>query len=198
VPWNARRSKKFPKHLKIKALSRSSPDPIANSLGQKKTRSRVPTLTGSRIPQCNTNLLHIGAKVNHPSILPVVGLLRSSVPELRSFPQVHEAKLRLSVQLDIPNRFKAIRADALRNLAPGAEAFAQRNYKLGQHHYLSISLLTDHTRWRGGWLLFLCPPGEEAAFTEYLATARDAIVADPAKGATATWLEKLTSPYSIS
>ena len=89
-----------------------------------------------------------------------------------------EAERRLSAQLGIPDRFKAIRAGALRNLAAGAEAFAQRNYALGNRLYLSVSLLTDHTRWRGGWVLYCCHPGEETALTKYLARARDAIVVD--------------------
>jgi hypothetical protein len=89
-----------------------------------------------------------------------------------------EAELRLSAQLGIPDRLKAIRADALRNLAPGAEAFAQRTSGLGGHLYLSVSLLTTGDHWRGGWLLFHCPPGEETTFVEYLATARDAVVTD--------------------
>jgi hypothetical protein len=87
-----------------------------------------------------------------------------------------EAELRLSVQLGIPGRFKAIRGEALRNLAPGAEAFAQRNYGLGNQLYLSISLLVDHAHWRGGWLLFHAPPGQEEKLVEYLAAARDAVV----------------------
>jgi hypothetical protein len=90
----------------------------------------------------------------------------------------HEAELRLSVQLDVADRFKAIRADALRNLEPNAEAFAMRNYGVGDSLYLSISLLTSRTHWRGGWLLFHCPPGEETKLVEYIATARDAVVAN--------------------
>jgi hypothetical protein len=89
-----------------------------------------------------------------------------------------EAELRLSVQLGVSGRFKAIRGEALRNLGVGAEAFAQNNYGLGQHLYLSVSLLTTHSRWRGGWLLFRCPPGEETKLIEYLTTARAAVVAD--------------------
>jgi hypothetical protein len=89
-----------------------------------------------------------------------------------------EAELRLSVQLSIPYRFKAIRADALRNLEPDTEAFGQRNFALGQHLYLSISLLTTHRQWRGGWLLFACPPGEEEKLVEYLHAGRDAVVAN--------------------
>jgi hypothetical protein len=61
-------------------------------------------------------------------------------------------------------------------LAAGAEAFAQNNYAVGDHLYLSISLLTDQDHWRGGWLLFHCPPGEETTFIEYLAAARDEVV----------------------
>jgi hypothetical protein len=62
------------------------------------------------------------------------------------------------------------------NLAAGAEAFAQRNFDLSHGLCLSISLLTDHDYWRGGWLLFHCPPGEGAKLIEYLAVARDAVV----------------------
>jgi hypothetical protein len=89
-----------------------------------------------------------------------------------------EAELRLSVQLRIPGRFKAIRGEALRDLSVGAEAFAQQNYGLGNQLYLSVTLLVDHAHWRGGWLLFHCPPGEEEKLVEYLAAARDAVVAD--------------------
>jgi hypothetical protein len=89
-----------------------------------------------------------------------------------------EAELRLSVQLGISGRFKAIRAEALRNLAAGTEAFAQQNYGLGNQLYLSVSLLTTHHRWRGGWLLFHAPPGQEEKLVKYLAAAREAVVAD--------------------
>jgi hypothetical protein len=88
-----------------------------------------------------------------------------------------EAELRLSVQLGISGRFKAIRADALRGLRARAEAFTQRNYGIGQHLYLSVSLLTTHRLWRGGWLLFHCPAGEETNLIAYIHTARDAVVA---------------------
>lgn len=89
-----------------------------------------------------------------------------------------EAELRLSIQLDIPGRFKAIRADALRNLAPAAEAFGQRNYAVGAGFYLSASVLTTHAHWRGGWLLFHCSLSEETKLAEYIKAARDAVVVD--------------------
>jgi hypothetical protein len=89
-----------------------------------------------------------------------------------------EAELRLSVQLDIPGRFKAIRSDALRDLAPGAEAFAMRTYGVGGGIYLSVSILTTRQSWRGGWVAYLCPPGEETKLVAYLEAARDAVVAD--------------------
>jgi hypothetical protein len=88
------------------------------------------------------------------------------------------AELRLSVQLGIPRRLKAIRADALRNLALEAEAFALRNSRVASGLYLSISLFTTRQSWRGGWLMFQCPAGWEENLVEYLATARDAVVAD--------------------
>ena len=71
------------------------------------------------------------------------------------------SRSRLSVQLDIPTRLAAIRAEALRNLAPSAEAFAQRNFAIGRNLYLRVSILTDHAHWRGGWIFFRCPAGEE-------------------------------------
>jgi hypothetical protein len=89
-----------------------------------------------------------------------------------------EADLRLNAQLDFSARLKNIRAGALRSLAPSAEAFAQRNYAVGAHLYLSVSILTTHQRWRGGWLMFQCPAGWEEELVEYLATARAAVVAD--------------------
>jgi hypothetical protein len=89
-----------------------------------------------------------------------------------------EAELRLSVQLGVPGRFKAIRGEVRRNLTAGAEAFAQRNYAIGGSFYLSVSLLTTHHRWRGGWLIFLCPAGWEEKLVEYLIAARAAVVAD--------------------
>jgi hypothetical protein len=87
-----------------------------------------------------------------------------------------KAELRLTVQLGLPNRFKAVRGDALRNLAAGAEPFAQRNYALGRHLYLSVSLLTTLRSWRGGWLLYHCPPGEETKLVAYLEAARHVVV----------------------
>ena len=89
-----------------------------------------------------------------------------------------EAERRLSARLGIPGRFKAIRAEALRNLALGAEAFAQRNYGLGGHFYLSVSLLTDRENWRGGWLLFHAPSGWEERLVKYIEAARDEVVTD--------------------
>jgi hypothetical protein len=89
-----------------------------------------------------------------------------------------EAELRLSVQLGIPKRFKAVRTDALRNLAAGAEAFAQHNYAIGDGLYLSASLLSSRQRWAGGWLLFHAPAGTETDLIEYIHAARDAVVAD--------------------
>jgi hypothetical protein len=88
-----------------------------------------------------------------------------------------DAEKRLARQLDIPNRLAAIRTDALRNLVAGAEAFAQRNYALGTHLYLSVSMLTTHAHWRGGWLMFQCPDGWEEKLVEYLHAGRDAVVA---------------------
>jgi hypothetical protein len=89
-----------------------------------------------------------------------------------------EAELRLSVQLGIPDRLKAVRTDALRTLTAGAEAFAQKNFGLGNGLYLSVSLLTSRQRWAGGWLLFHEPAGTETDLIEYIHAARDAVVAD--------------------
>jgi hypothetical protein len=97
-----------------------------------------------------------------------------------------EAELRLTVQLGVPDRFKAIRTEALRNLAPGAGAFAQRNYAIGQHLYLSVSLLTTHSRRRGGWILYFCAAGEETNLIAYIHAARNAVVADLRK----EWLKR--------
>jgi hypothetical protein len=88
------------------------------------------------------------------------------------------AELRLNARLNVAARLSAIRAEALGHLAAGAEAFAQQNHAVGNQLYLSVSILTTHTHWRGGWLLYRCPPGEETAFVEYLAAARDMVVAD--------------------
>jgi hypothetical protein len=90
----------------------------------------------------------------------------------------HEAELRLSVELGVADRFKGIRADALRNLTADAEAFAQKNFGLGNGLYLSVSLLTSRQRWAGGWLLFHAPAGTETDLIEYIYVARDAVVAD--------------------
>jgi hypothetical protein len=89
-----------------------------------------------------------------------------------------DAERRLSIQLGIPGRFKAIRAHARRNLAAHAEVFAQRNYAVGSGFYLSVSLLTTRRRWRGGWLLFRCAAGWKEKLVEYIHAARDAVVAD--------------------
>jgi hypothetical protein len=88
-----------------------------------------------------------------------------------------EAELRLATQLDVAARLQAVCAEALRAAAAGAEVFGQRNFAIGGGIYLSISLLTSRQSWRGGWILYYCPPGEETAFVEYLEAARDAVVA---------------------
>jgi hypothetical protein len=89
-----------------------------------------------------------------------------------------DAEKRLGRQLDVPSRLAAIRADALRNLAASAEVFAQRTFAIGQRFYLSASVLTTQNHWRGGWLMFQCPAGEEEKLIEYIHAARDAVVFD--------------------
>jgi hypothetical protein len=85
---------------------------------------------------------------------------------------------RLGFELDVPARLAAIRSEALQKISSEEEAFAQRNYAVGTHLYLSVSILTTHAHWRGGWLLYFCPPGEETNLIAYIHAARDMVVAN--------------------
>jgi hypothetical protein len=118
----------------------------------------------------------------------VSAFLLESVPDtgiklVRPRPETQAA---LATQLQIPHRLELLRRRAASTPAHGSSRtdthFVQDVAPVGQTSldetvYLVLSVIVEPSQWQGGWWLAVVPPHESERFAAYLASAREAGVA---------------------